>query len=443
MRLRPLIPIAVALLVGCASADFVGEPQAASPVCVQPRPRDSAGQYTLALSGGGYRAMLFHIGAMWRLHELGLLDQVRVVSSVSGGSIAAGILAASYERIRNDPPGEATCYRNLVADPAVRFATESLDWKVVTASLFRSDHAGNVLSDFLRKGSVGSVKLRDTPKVPSFLFQATNLHTGSVWTFSRQSIGDPQIGFADPRDLQLADAIAASSSFPPVLSPYRISASKYAWTDSPIDPNVTQSREFMQRSARGSDTVTAKLDASTTQKLRGSSIFLTDGGVADNLGLEGVWETRDYLLVSDGGSEPIALETPPTAWITQSIHVTDLIHNQPTQIRSRLLVDGFRGAIGGGRDGAYWAIGKRLPIHRESYFLTSPKASEETRKLLAAKSTRLGDVSLAEAKQLVNLGYHVADWHMPYIDKLMSSFPQHQISTKLPYPEEPLWSGSN
>jgi NTE family protein len=63
----------------------------------------------LCLSGGGYRAMLFHTGAIWRLVELGLLgsgNQVvrspdgtsRVVgtlqriSSVSGGSLTAGVL---------------------------------------------------------------------------------------------------------------------------------------------------------------------------------------------------------------------------------------------------------------------------------------------------------------------------------------------------------------
>ena len=45
----------------------------------------------LCLSGGGYRAMLFHVGALWRLNELGLLPRLDRVSSVSGGSITAGV----------------------------------------------------------------------------------------------------------------------------------------------------------------------------------------------------------------------------------------------------------------------------------------------------------------------------------------------------------------
>ena len=47
----------------------------------------------LCLSGGGYRATLFHLGAVRRLHELGILARVDTISSVSGGSLFAGILA--------------------------------------------------------------------------------------------------------------------------------------------------------------------------------------------------------------------------------------------------------------------------------------------------------------------------------------------------------------
>src|SRR5712691_7171640 len=48
----------------------------------------------LALSGGGFRATLFHLGAIRRLHELRILPKVTTVSSVSGGSILNGFLAS-------------------------------------------------------------------------------------------------------------------------------------------------------------------------------------------------------------------------------------------------------------------------------------------------------------------------------------------------------------
>ena len=57
---------------------------------VQGPPEAGAG---LCLSGGGYRAMVFHIGVLWRLYETGLLKSMKRISSVSGGSITAGVLA--------------------------------------------------------------------------------------------------------------------------------------------------------------------------------------------------------------------------------------------------------------------------------------------------------------------------------------------------------------
>lgn len=54
----------------------------------------------LCLSGGGFRAMLFHLGSLIRLNELGLLPAIDRVSSVSGGSLAAGILAAGWSGLR-------------------------------------------------------------------------------------------------------------------------------------------------------------------------------------------------------------------------------------------------------------------------------------------------------------------------------------------------------
>ena len=53
----------------------------------------------LCLSGGGYRAMLFHLGTLWRLNELGYLGKLDRISSVSGGSITSGVLAAHWSEL--------------------------------------------------------------------------------------------------------------------------------------------------------------------------------------------------------------------------------------------------------------------------------------------------------------------------------------------------------
>src|SRR6478752_2743861 len=83
---------------GTASAEHAGMSILSHEASSAPR----AGR-ALCLSGGGYRAALFHLGALLRLHATGRLHGVDVVSSVSGGSIASAWLAARYALGRNDP----------------------------------------------------------------------------------------------------------------------------------------------------------------------------------------------------------------------------------------------------------------------------------------------------------------------------------------------------
>ena len=64
-----------------------------SPVHDTPEDKGRAPEEGLALclSGGGYRAMVFHVGVLWRLNEVGLLPKLNRISTVSGGSITAGV----------------------------------------------------------------------------------------------------------------------------------------------------------------------------------------------------------------------------------------------------------------------------------------------------------------------------------------------------------------
>src|SRR5918992_4775505 len=81
----------------------------------------------LCLSGGGYRAMLFHAGALVRLNELGWLRRLNRISSVSGGSITAGMLAFRWNQLAFDANGVATNLRMLVLDPLHALAEKTVD----------------------------------------------------------------------------------------------------------------------------------------------------------------------------------------------------------------------------------------------------------------------------------------------------------------------------
>ncbi len=53
----------------------------------------------LCLSGGGFRAMLFHVGVLWRLNDAQILGRINFFSSVSGGSITAGVLGCQWDAL--------------------------------------------------------------------------------------------------------------------------------------------------------------------------------------------------------------------------------------------------------------------------------------------------------------------------------------------------------
>ncbi len=95
----------------------------------------------IALSGGGYPAMLLHLGALWKLNQAGELAKLTNFSSVSGGSITAGVLAPNWTKLqfeRSDPVGAvALNFRALIADPQEGLASRTLTGVWVSVAPFR------------------------------------------------------------------------------------------------------------------------------------------------------------------------------------------------------------------------------------------------------------------------------------------------------------------
>ena len=112
------------------------------------------GKVGLALSGGGFRAALFHIGVLARLAELDMLRHVEVISSVSGGSILAAYYYLELRvLLQTKPDGEITRddYIGLVRKVEANFLAgvqrnirlrmllePGSNWKVLTSRT--SDH---------------------------------------------------------------------------------------------------------------------------------------------------------------------------------------------------------------------------------------------------------------------------------------------------------------
>jgi NTE family protein len=284
----------------------------------------------LCLSGGGYRAALFHLGAVRRLNELGLLTSVSLVSSVSGGSILSAHLA---RRIRTWPaprttaaeweatvaaPFRAFCRRNIRTGPFLR---RSLPW-----NWFGSTSAVDSLSAAYER-HLTTIRLPDLPPSPRFVFCATDMSYGVNWEFSRDRVGDYRAGYLRPApDWPVAQAVAASSCFPPVFNPMRLR----------LDP---------ARLTRGTPG-----GGGSTNPI--ASIGLTDGGVYDNLALEPAWKGHGCVLVSDGGGTLDAL--PDTGLLWRLRRYTAIASRQAGALRTRWLISRYKAKT---LSGCYWGIG--------------------------------------------------------------------------------------
>jgi NTE family protein len=340
-------------------------------------------EYALCLSGGGYRAMLFHLGALWRLNELGYLTKLDRVSSVSGGSIAAGVLAKHWDSLVFEGD-RASNFEQTVASDIHSLAGKTIDGWAVVGGLLRFGPIGDRVAASYKRHLFGSRKLSDLPDHPRFVFNATNLQTGSLWRFSKPYMADQKVGQVVQPTLELATAVAASSAFPPFLSPVKLELDDGQVVTFPNAPVPEFHREPYTRKA-----------------------VLSDGGVYDNLGLETALDRCDVLLVSDGGGYLQSKKRPWRNWPMHTYRVLSVIDSQVRALRARDLVKRFKDR--GARQeipGALWTI--RTPI--ADYELSDALPVPETRtKDLAAEKTRLGRLSQTRQRQLVNWGYAASD----------------------------------
>ena len=153
----------------------------------------------LCLSGGGFRAMLFHLGSLWRLNEWGLLPKIDLFSSVSGGSITNGVLARHWSSLAFDSADFATNFFELIASPIMDFAGARIDLPVAVAGLLAPGLSAKTLSNIYERHLFGPTTLQGLPdhtrpKTPKFLFNTTSLETGVDFRFTRAFAGDYKIG---------------------------------------------------------------------------------------------------------------------------------------------------------------------------------------------------------------------------------------------------------
>jgi len=293
----------------------------------------------LALSGGGSRAIAFELGCLRALHDVGLLDRVGVISSVSGGSVLAAMFAYSNDSFEEfDQKVVGLLRRGLQWSIAREFVTT----RVGICSMLTTATAGllSTLCNVLRKvtpKSFHSLLYAPLPRWYSrtdafegalrdifghtqlstdrrnnidVVINACELRTGSAFRFGSQESGSYRFGRVNEYEFRVSEAVAASAAYPIAL------------------PALDRSFTFKKGESRALHRVA-----------------ITDGGVYDNLGVTCLLPGRDpgistnvypvdYIISCDAGHGLLDGSSMPY-WFGSRIKQAFLSTYQRTQAASR------------------------------------------------------------------------------------------------------------
>jgi len=260
--------------------------------------------------------------------------------------------------------------------PVRALAGRTVDATSVIAGALTPDTISERVAKAYRRHLFSDATLQELPDHPRFVINATSVQSGALFRFSKPYMADYRVGRVNAPTVPLADAVAASSAFPPVLSPFELDLRDAAWVDE--DGNDLGHGEYRERAV------------------------LSDGGVYDNLGLETAWHHRT-VLISDAGGQMAPEPDPDHDWGRHLFRVLGVIDNQVRNLRKRQAVQAF---IDGEREGAYWGIRSDIADFGLADALPAP---HDATFALATLSTRLARLDGVVQERLINWGYAAAD----------------------------------
>lgn len=265
----------------------------------------------LSLSGGGYRASAFHLGTLRKLNELGVLSQIQIMSTISGGSITGAAYClhkGSYKDF------EDNMIRSLSTKNVIRYILTSFTFVkallfvftffiIIILSFYKGLYilaiivfiillyliiryqfkifpVSNEIISAYNKFFFNNATLSDLNDFPELAIGSTNLQTARPFTFSKRKMEDSYYAYLNPpikfntKAFPIANAVAASSCVPFAFTPINIS------------------RRFFKNEA-DFDKINPKL---------------VDGGIYDNQGIQKLTQPGssyecNIVITSDAGNK--------------------------------------------------------------------------------------------------------------------------------------------
>lgn len=285
----------------------------------------------LALSGGGIRAMVFHLGVLRFLAENNALERVSHISTVSGGSLVLGLLlqdtqmqwptSSQYLGLSLPSIRKRLCTQSLM-EGMLRQLRLPRNWGFLFSR-------ANLLAYALRDEWDVTAKLSELPIKPEWSINGTTAETGKRFRFKQKDLGDYVLGYAPSYDFPLANALAVSAAFPGGIGPLAIVADQHVW----------KRRDWGEPEENVKQVIPPY-----------SNLHLYDGGVYDNLGLEpffdagkGIIKTtlpdKTIIIVSDAGAPLIQGFSFSRLNPWRMKRVADIMSDQSRALRIRTFIN--------------------------------------------------------------------------------------------------------
>lgn len=293
----------------------------------------------IALSGGGIRAAVFHLGVLSQLAAENLLERITTISTVSGGSLIMGLL---YSIGGNSWPTSQFFQEECI--PAIRdrlTSRNSIQRDLISSFAWRPwkihNRNANHLAESIRRCWGVEGHLNELPTSPRWIINATTYETGKNWRFvPHRSMGDYSIGYVRTPSLPIAEAMAASAAVPGLIGPYVLNVKQHQWYNFSNRERVASEPNFEQ-------------------------LHLWDGSVYDFLGTEPLFKPSsdpfppdvNYLIVSDA-AQPMHQVSGGAPLHVRAHRLVTIATDQVRSLRTRTMMNYFRQKPG---SGAFLKIG--------------------------------------------------------------------------------------
>lgn len=279
----------------------------------------------LALSGGGSRAIAFHLGCLRALNDLGILERVKIISTISGGSLIGAYFVYTPKKSFSEFDSDickflSQGFQNKILLEFLKpknISSSCINYLTIKSlgllnllfkkniSIHRYPSFTDMFQKVLQKEIFSNLKMSSPRRYNmDIVIGACELRTGTAFRFGNTIAGGWRYGAMVDWDVEVGFASAASAAYPIFLPAF--------------DRTFNFCKDGKEMAHR---------------------ILISDGGIYDNLGIQVIEPNRnsqyslhtfpcDYLIICNAGHGQDTGFKVPLSWKSRVTRSMEIVHRR-------------------------------------------------------------------------------------------------------------------